>query len=114
MLEILRWILEGGTLVTLIIFLITRRDNKKEKEDTTQSAINEINKRMEKQERDSVRVQILLLIFNYHEEDKEELLNCAEYYFKKKEQGGLEGDWYLTDMFKRFLVEHDIEKPSWF
>ena len=96
-------IIGGLGIGSLITFFVTRHDTKKG-----------LESKLRKVERDSVRVQILLLMFNYHEEDKEELLNCAEYYFKKKEQGGLEGDWYLTDMFKRFLVEHNIEKPSWF
>ena len=117
-LEILSIAFGGGALVTalitLITFLIKRHDDKSEKKDDMLAEIKKINKRMDKQEKDSVRLQILLLIYNYHTEDTKELMECAEYYFKKKEDGGLEGDWYLSQMFHRFLVSHHIEIPSWF
>ena len=113
-LDILRWILEGGTFITLIIFLIKRHDEKSEKNDTTLNEIKEIKKQMEKQEKDSVRLQILLMMYNYTDDKKEALMKCAEYYFKPKEKGGLEADWYLTDEFSSFLKTHDIECPIWF
>lgn len=103
MLNIISIIIGGLGIGSLITFFVTRHDQKKGLEN-----------KLYKVEKDSVRVQILLLIFNYTEEDKQELLNCAEYYFKKRSDGGLEGDWYLTDMFKRFLADHNIEKPQWF
>ena len=103
LLNIISIIIGGLGIGSLITFFVQRHDTKKG-----------LESKLYKVEKDSVRVQILLLMFNYDEEDKQELLNCAEYYFKKKADGGLEADWYLTDMFKRFLAEHKIEKPQWF
>ena len=54
------------------------------------------------------------MMYNYDPTDEHELMTCAEYYFKPKQDGGLDGDWYLTPKFKRFLAEHEIENPTWF
>ena len=113
-LDILSCVLGGGSLITLIIFLIKRHDEKSEKNDKTLEEIKAIRKQQEKQEKDSVRLQILLMMYNYTEDKKEALMKCAEYYFKPKEKGGLEADWYLTDEFRSFLKTHDIECPIWF
>lgn len=103
LLNILSLIIGGLGIGGLITFFVTRHDTKKG-----------LEAKLHKVEKDSVRIQILLLMFNYKETDKEELLRCAEYYFKKKEDGGLEADWYMTDMFKRFLKDKKIEQPNWF
>ena len=96
-------IIGGLGIGSLITFFVTRYDNKKNLEG-----------KLHKIEKDSVRTQILLLMYNYHEADQKELLDCAEYYFKKENEGGLDGDWYLSAMFKRFLDSHEIDIPSWF
>lgn len=103
LLNILSIIIGGLGIGGLITFFVSRHDTKKGLEN-----------KLHKVEKDSVRTQILLMMYNYTEADREELLNCAEYYFKKRADGGLEGDWYLTDMFKRFLETHDIKQPAWF
>lgn len=103
LLNILSIIIGGLGIGSLITFFVTRHDTKKGLEN-----------KLHKVEKDSVRTQILLMMYNYTDADREELLNCAEYYFKKRADGGLEGDWYLTDMFKRFLESHNIKQPSWF
>ena len=98
MLDIISIIIGGLGIGSLITFFVTRYDSKKNLEG-----------KLHKIERDSVRTQILLLMYNYKDEDKKELLECAEYYFKT-----LEGDWYLSDMFERFMYEHGYEIPAWF
>ena len=103
LLNILSLIIGGLGIGGLITFFVSRHDTKKGLEN-----------KLHKVEKDSVRTQILLMMYNYTEADREELLNCAEYYFKKQSDGGLEGDWYLTDMFKRFLENHNIKQPAWF
>lgn len=101
--NIISIIIGGLGIGSLITFFVTRHDTKKGLEN-----------KLYKVEKDSVRTQILLMMYNYTDADKEELLTCAEYYFKKRSEGGLEGDWYLTDMFKRFLEQHNIKQPNWF
>ena len=103
LLNILSLIIGGLGIGGLITFFVSRHDTKKG-----------LQNKLHKVEKDSVRTQILLMMYNYTDADREELLNCAEYYFKKREDGGLEGDWYLTDMFKRFLENHNIKQPAWF
>ena len=113
-LDILSCILGGGSFITLIIFLIKRHDEHKEKNDSVLNELKTINSRLDIAERDAIRTQILVLISNYDDTDEQELLTCAEHYFKKKEDGGLEGDWYMTSLFKRFCKKHNIELPTWF
>lgn len=103
MLNIISIIIGGLGIGSLITFFVTRHDAKKGLE----SKLNKV-------EKDSVRTQLLLMMYNYDVADEKEFLTCAEYYFKKKKDGGLEGDWYLTTKFKRFLEEHNIPKPTWF
>ena len=113
-LDIIVGILGGGSLIALITFLIKRGDEKKEKKDEVLNEIKGIKKQMQKMERDNVRTQLLLLMNTYQYGDAKEIMICAEYYFKKKEDGGLEGDWYLTSLFQRFCEREQIPLPPWF
>ena len=98
MLNIISMIIGGLGIGSLITFFVTRHDTKKGLEE-----------KLKKVEKDAVRTQILLMMYNYDPADEHELLTCAEYYFKK-----LEGDWYLTAKFKRFIDQYKIAKPDWF
>lgn len=98
-----------GWLATLIMFFVQRADAKKEQKDGITKELADIRKQLKKGEKDSVRTQLLLLMRTYSEEDEQELLQVAEYYFVK-----LKADWYLTAMFSRFLLKHNIAQPSWF
>ncbi len=103
MLNIISIIIGGLGIGSLITFFVTRYDAKKGLE----SKLNKV-------EKDSVRTQLLLMMYHYEDTDEQEFLTCAEYYFKKKKDGGLEGDWYLTAKFKRFIDQHGIAQPEWF
>lgn len=103
MLNIISIIIGGLGIGSLITFFITRHDTRKG-----------LETKLNKVEKDSVRTQLLLMMYHYEKSDEKEFLTCAEYYFKKKSNGGLEGDWYLTAKFKRFLEEQNIPKPTWF
>ena len=98
LLTILKYALEGGVLATLIVYFVQRHDQKKGLEE-----------KFKKMEKDSVRTQLLLIMYNYTEADEQELLTVAEHYFKV-----LKGDWYLTSKFQRFLDDWNIPKPQWF
>ena len=108
-LDILRWTLEGGVLITFIIFLIKRHDEKKEKNDEVLAEIKSIKKQMQKMERDSVRTQLLMLMNTYTYGEASEILTVAEYYFV-----GLKGDWYATSLFQKFCEKEHIPLPPWF
>lgn len=98
----------AGWLATLLIFFVDRRDKKKKDDDEENKRLNDLEEAMKKNEKDSVRIQLLLLMSNYADEDKHELLTLAEHYFKV-----LKSNWYMTSKFKRFLKQHDIEMPTW-
>ena len=120
--NILGLVLDGAVVaavISFIIFMIKRHDDKS-------SGINEINdtlKNIQKQakkdkeeadkrfkilEKDIVRTQLLLLMSNYNTDDEHELLQVAEHYFVK-----LKADWYMTTIFNRFLEKQGIAKPEW-
>lgn len=64
--------------------------------------------KIDKIERDGVRLQLLFLM-QFRPEEKGKILEVAEYYFHK-----LKGDWYMTDIFADWLRENDINIPGWF
>lgn len=68
----------------------------------------EITKRLERQERDNCRIQILIMINNYPN-NHTEIMKLAEHYFVT-----LHGDWYMTGVFNRWLMDNNIGKPEWF
>ena len=113
MLEYLSLILGGGAfvtaLVTLIIFLIKRHDEKADKNDESLAELKDIKKQMKKMEKDSVRTQLLVLMMSYAYGDASEILTVAEYYFVT-----LRGDWYMTSLFQRFCEREQIPIPPWF
>lgn len=98
----------GGVMVasvTEVIKAISAAINKKNgKEDDLQI----IKKKLDKQERDSCRTQMLLLISDYPDQT-EEILRLAHHYFVE-----LHGNWYMTVLFKKWLVDKNIGKPEWF
>lgn len=88
----------GSTaLATLVQFFVTRHDNKRN-----------LSKRLDKLERDGLRTQMLVLIIQRPEE-KQEILTIAEHYFKD-----LKGDWYMTSIFNKWIIDSDIAEPEWF
>ena len=103
-LEIASVVFGGGSLVTLIIFLINRHD-------TRNDEMVKINKQLKRLEKDGIRTQLLLLMRTYADEDEHELLQVAEHYFSKEQ---LNGNWYMTTLFKRFIKKHNIAQPDWF
>lgn len=107
--DLILGILGGGSLVTLIIFLIKRKDSHNEELNAIKEYIEDSKKWRKKMEKDVVRTQLLILMTSYSDADEAELLTCAEHYFKT-----LKGDWYLTSMFSRFIEEHGIKCPIWF
>lgn len=111
--------LTSSGLLAFFQFLITRHDKKKdEKEglradvkalkDDLKTDIQDIQKKLKKQEKDSVRTQLLVLIF-LQPHEKQELLTLGEHYFKS-----LKGDWYMTSIYRKWLKRNDIETPPWF
>jgi len=90
-------ILASNGLFALIQFFVTRHDTKKNVRD-----------KLILLEKDGLRTQLLLLILMQPEEQTE-ILKIAEHYFVK-----LKGNWYMTDIFNKWLEEKGHSKPDWF
>ena len=87
----------SGGVLAFIQFLITRHDNRKG-----------IGTTLKKLEKDGLRTQLLLMILMKPEE-KKEILTLAQHYFVD-----LDGNWYMTDIFKKWLKEKGHSNPEWF
>jgi len=97
----------------LIQYLLTRKDNlKKESIESKLQPIGEkidkILNEQKKTEKDNLRTQLLVMM-NMMPNNQEEIMTCAERYFKQ-----LEGDWFYSSLFAKYLKENNIEPPIWF
>lgn len=92
--------LTGAGVLGFVQFLIQRKD-------TTNKKLDQIIDNQNNLELTLCRLQLLNLI--QHEGSQHELMMVAEKYFKD-----LNGDWYMTPIFCRWLEAHDIDKPAWF
>jgi len=90
-------VLASNGLFAIIQFLVTRHDQKKN-----------VKGKLAKLEKDGLRTQLLLLLL-LRPQETQEILTLGETYFKK-----LHGNWYMTSMFNKWLVEHRVAKPEWF
>jgi hypothetical protein len=88
--------------------LISRHDKKQDEKSGIRAALKDIQSKQKKQEKDSVRTQLLVLIF-LQPDEKQEILTLGEHYFKN-----LKGDWYMTSIFAKWLDRHVGVKPEWF
>ena len=93
-------ILASNGFFALLQFLITRWDTKKNLKGT-----------LKKLEKDGLRTQLLLLILMQPDEQTE-ILTLGERYFRKP-PAGLDGNWYMTGIFKGWCDEHKLS-PDWF
>lgn len=96
-------ILGGGNLLLFIKFLIERYDKYKSED---------IKGTLKKLEKDGLRTQLLIMIL-LRPEEKKEILTLGERYFSKPPKG-LDGNWYMTDMFKKWLLKEGHGNPDWF
>lgn len=83
--------------MTLLIYLINRHDER-----------TGIIKRLDRNERDNCRIQLLIML-NHYPTEISEIMTLAERYFKD-----LNGDWYMTSIFNKWLESNGIARPEWF
>lgn len=96
-----------GVLTTVISsgiiqFFVNRHDNNIERK------VDKIISEQKKSEKDSLRVQLLVMM-NLMPEDKDEIMQLAQRYF-----GELKGDWFYSSLFNKWMKDNYIEKPIWF
>lgn len=88
----------GSTAIgQLIQFFVNRHDSKKN-----------VKGRLLILERDVLRSQLLLLIL-LKPKEQQEILTVGQHYFED-----LNGNWYMTSIFNKWLEEREIAKPEWF
>ena len=90
-------VLASNGFFALLQFLITRWDTKKS-----------IKGKLDRLEKDGLRTQLLLMILMKPNE-KKEILTLAQHYFVD-----LKGNWYMTDIFDKWLIEKGDSRPEWF
>ena len=94
-LQFIAALIGSTTVATLIQFFVNRHDKR-------------LEDKLNKLERDGLRTQLLVLIIQRPEE-KQEILTIAEHYFKD-----LKGDWYMTSIFNKWIIDAGIAEPEWF
>lgn len=117
------WQYIGGAAVTgfftvLVLLLnraFTKKDRKNDAEDDKEKRLEELEERNEllkialaKSERDNCRIQMLIMMTHYPLETSQ-IMKLAQHYF-----GELHGDWYMTGIFNKWLIDREIGKPEWF
>lgn len=94
-------LISSDAIATVILAIITAISNRN-------SRLKNVEKKLIKTEKDSVRTQLLLLLSDYPDERKE-IMEVAEYYFCT-----LKSNWYMTSLFNKWLEKNKIAKPEWF
>lgn len=90
-------VLASNGLFALLQFMITRHDQRKN-----------VKGKLSKLEKDGLRTQLLLLLL-LRPQEQQEILTLGEHYFKV-----LHGNWYMTSMFNKWLIERNVARPEWF
>jgi len=93
MTEIATAIIGSGALASVVSLIVT--------------AIGRRSK-LRKLERDTVRLQLLFLMYIMPDE-KQEVMTLGQYYFET-----LKANWYLSSLFDKWLKSNGLERPSWF
>lgn len=101
-------ILGSNGLFALMQFLISRMDNQKNDKSSDKKTLDRIEKRLDTQERDSCRTQMLLMLSDYPDQTAE-IMKLAHHYFAE-----LGGNWYMTSIFNQWLIKNKHGKPEWF
>lgn len=97
--KIILALLASGNIFLFVKFLIERWDR---------MHAQPVDDRLAKLEKDGLRMQLLFLI-TLMPKEQTEILKIAEYYF-----GTLNGDWYMTSIFNKWLTDNKIAEPEWF
>ena len=97
-----------GGIFSVINTILSRKTAKSDKQKEIEKEIAEIKKEMAENKIDSARIQLMLLISDYPD-DVSEIMKAAERYFVT-----LGGNFYMDNLFQKWLNSHDLEKPSWF
>lgn len=101
-------IVGSGAFSALIAGVFNLIVNRKGRLKAIEDRLDLIDTKLQQSEKDELRTQLLLLLSDYPHETAE-ILKISEHYF-----ADLEGNWYCTSLFNKWLEENDIAKPEWF
>lgn len=101
-------VLGSNGLFALIQYMINRRDKHHEQLKDIKAEIDKLNQRFDELEKSQCRTNLLFLM-DRHKEDTGEIMTVAKHYFDD-----LNGDWYMTPIFKKYLQEQDLPEPVWY
>lgn len=101
-------ILGSGALSALISGVFGLLQARKSRQKEIEADLRDIRKRLDVDEKDALRTQMLVLIKDFPEE-KTDILRLGEHYFVAKE-----GNWVMSDIFQKYLEENGIPIPAWF
>lgn len=96
-------VLGSNALLEIVRWLLGKNDSVKQ----LNERFDTLEKKLTKSEKDNVRMQLLFLLSDYPGR-AEEIMEVAEHYFKD-----LEGNWFMTRIFKSWLEENKIDVPAW-
>ncbi len=100
-------VVSSNGLVEVIRWLVNRRKKNDELIKRLDTFEENTNSKLNKNEKDNVRTQLLVLMSDYPER-LDEIMTAAHHYFVD-----LKANWYLTTIFKDWLKEKGIEIPDW-
>jgi len=98
----------SGGLFSIILYKIQQKDKKNDTLAQLNNSLAQINKELKLNKKDLVRLQLIVMIANFPD-DEHEIMTIAENYFNV-----LKGNWYATSFFKSWLKDRDLETPMWF
>lgn len=96
-------VISSNALLELVRYLIEKSRTKNGLDDR----FNSLEDKLNKNEKDSVRTQLLLLMSDYPERI-DEIMEVGRHYFED-----LNGNWFMTSLFKNWLEQKEIDRPSW-
>lgn len=71
----------------------------------TNAKIDALSSQLDDIQLDTTRNQLLILM--EHDENSEEVLKVAKFYFQE-----LKGDWYMTSLFERWANRHGVDAKT--
>ena len=107
MMEVVLAAFTSTGLFGLIQFFVTRHDQKQGTAKQLSDSIESLKKKIDRQERDSCRTQLLLLMSDFPE-NVDEILKIGQHYFQD-----LKANWYMSTLFAKWCKKNNIELPDW-
>ena len=101
-------IIGSGALSALIAGIFNLIINRKGRLKEIEGKIDQIEAALARAEKDELRTQLLLLLSDYPDE-RSEIMTIAKHYF-----ADLEGNWYCTSLFNKWIEKNHIAEPEWF